>query len=99
MRIVGFEENGALHLGLAAGEEVIDLQAVDKALPGDLGELLRETGGDLSSLRDTAKRASASARRPIKGLKFALPVARPGKVISLGLNYLEHVREGAQRDN
>jgi 2-keto-4-pentenoate hydratase/2-oxohepta-3-ene-1,7-dioic acid hydratase in catechol pathway len=99
MRIVGFEGNGALHLGLAAGEEVIDLQAVDKALPGDLGELLRETGGDLSSLRDTAKRASASARRPIKGLKFALPVARPGKVICLGLNYLEHVREGAQRDN
>ncbi len=26
-------------------------------------------------------------------------VARPGKIICLGLNYLEHVKEGAQRDN
>ena len=28
-----------------------------------------------------------------------MPVARPGKVICLGLNYLEHVKEGGQRDN
>ena len=26
-------------------------------------------------------------------------MARPGKIICLGLNYLEHVKEGAQRDN
>jgi hypothetical protein len=30
MKIVGFEGNGALLLGVVDGEEVIDLQAVDK---------------------------------------------------------------------
>jgi 2-keto-4-pentenoate hydratase/2-oxohepta-3-ene-1,7-dioic acid hydratase in catechol pathway len=99
MKIAGFEADGELHLGLVEGEEVIDLQAVDKSIPIDLGEVLRRNSGDLSSLREAAKRASASARRPLKGLKFGLPVARPGKVICLGLNYLEHVKEGSQRDN
>ena len=99
MKIIGFEDNGALHLGVVEGDQVIDLQAVDKGLPGDLGEVLRKSNGDLSALKDAAKRAPASARRPLKGIKFGLPVARPGKVICLGLNYLEHVKEGSQRDN
>jgi acylpyruvate hydrolase len=99
MKIIGFEANGALHLGVVEGDQVIDLQAVDKGLPGDLGEVLRKSNGDLSVLTDTAKRAPASARRPLNGVKFGLPVARPGKVICLGLNYLEHVKEGSQRDN
>ena len=41
MKIVGFEANGALHLGVVEGDQVIDLQAVDKAIPGDLGECLQ----------------------------------------------------------
>jgi acylpyruvate hydrolase len=99
MKIVGFEANGGLHLGVVEGDEVIDLQAVDNRVSSDLGELLRRSDGGLSPLRDLVKRAGASARRPLKGLKFGLPVARPGKVICLGLNYLEHVKEGSQRDN
>ena len=99
MKIVGFEANGGLRLGVVEGDQVIDLQAVDSAIPGDLGEVLRRGDGELSALKDAARRAGASARRPLAALKFGLPVARPGKVICLGLNYLEHVKEGSQRDN
>jgi 2-keto-4-pentenoate hydratase/2-oxohepta-3-ene-1,7-dioic acid hydratase in catechol pathway len=99
MKIVGFEANGGLHLGVVEGDQVIDLQAVDKSIPSDLGECLRRNNGDLSALKDAAKRAPASAHRPLKGLKYALPVTTPGKVICLGLNYLDHVKEGSQRDN
>src|SRR5450432_2304250 len=99
MKIVGFHTNEGLRLGVIEGEEVIDLQAVDKSAPSDLGEWLRRDNGDLSPLKDLARRAPASARRPLKGLKFALPVARPGKIICLGLNYLDHVKEGPQKDN
>ena len=96
MKIVGFEGNGGLHLGVVDGDAVIDLQAGDGTMPGDLGEVLRRSSGDLSPLREASKRAPPGARRPLKGLKFGLPVARPGKVICLGLNYLEHVKEGSQ---
>lgn len=99
MKIVGFEAEGQLRLGVVEGEEVIDLQKVDPGLPGNLADVLAKTGGDLKPLGDLARKAPAAARRPLKGLKFGLPVARPGKIICLGLNYLEHVKEGSQRDN
>jgi len=99
MKIVGFEANNALRLGVIEGDEVIDLQAADAQAPNDLGEWLRRGNGDLKPLADLAKKAPASARRPLKGLKYALPVARPGKILCLGLNYLDHVKEGPQRDN
>ena len=99
MKIVGFEAEGGLRVGVVEGDHVIDLQAVDPKVPADLGAVLAASNGDLKSLGDIAKRAPASAHRPLKGLKFGLPVARPGKILCLGLNYLEHVKEGSQRDN
>jgi 2-keto-4-pentenoate hydratase/2-oxohepta-3-ene-1,7-dioic acid hydratase in catechol pathway len=99
MKIVGFEANNNLRLGVVEGETVIDLQAVDANLPADLGEVLRRGNGDLKPIADLAKKAPANARRPLAGLKYALPVARPGKIICLGLNYLDHVKEGPQKDN
>src|SRR5256885_1367702 len=99
MKVVGFEADGGLRLGIVEGDQVIDLQAVDATLPANLGDTLAANNGDLKPLADLAKRAPASARRPLKGLKFGLPVARPGKILCLGLNYLEHVKEGSQRDN
>jgi 2-keto-4-pentenoate hydratase/2-oxohepta-3-ene-1,7-dioic acid hydratase in catechol pathway len=99
MKIVGFEAEGGLRLGVVEGDQVIDLQAVDSKVPADLGAVLAANNGDLKPLGDVAKRAPASARRPLKGLKFGLPVARPGKILCLGLNYLDHVKEGPNRDN
>ncbi len=99
MKIVGFEVEGSLRLGVVEGDQVIDLQAVDAKLPGDLAAVLAANKGDLKPLGELARRAPASARRPLKGLKFGLPVAKPGKIICLGLNYLDHVKEGPNRDN
>ncbi len=99
MKIVSFESPSGLRLGVVEGDQVVDLQAADPKVPNELGALLAATKGDLSSVKDAAKRAPASARQPLKGIKYALPVARPGKIICLGLNYLEHVKEGSQRDN
>lgn len=99
MKIVSFEANNLLRLGVIEGDRVIDLQAADPALPTDLGEVLRRAHGDLTQLGDFARKVSASARRPLAGLKYGLPVAHPGKIVCLGLNYLDHVKEGPQRDN
>ena len=99
MKIVSFEANNGVRLGVVEGDSVIDLQAVDASIPGDLGDYLRVNNGDLTPLAALAAKAPASARRPLSGLKFALPVTRPGKIICLGLNYLDHVKEGPQKDN
>ena len=99
MKFVGFEANNGLHLGVVEGDSVIDLQAADANAPNELGEALRRGNGDLKPLADLAKIAKPEARRPLAGLKYALPVARPGKIVCLGLNYLDHVKEGPMRDN
>jgi len=99
MKVVGFEAEGGLRLGIVEGDQVVDLQAVDSRVPADLGAALAAHDGDLEPLAAIAKRAPASARRPLRGLRFGLPVARPGKILCLGLNYLDHVKEGPNRDN
>jgi 2-keto-4-pentenoate hydratase/2-oxohepta-3-ene-1,7-dioic acid hydratase in catechol pathway len=97
LKIVGFEKNGALRLGVVDGESVIDLQAADPRVPSDLGRWLAENDGDLKPLGDVAKRAPSSARLLLASIRFALPVARPGKIVCLGLNYLEHAKEGGHQ--
>ena len=99
MKIVGFETDAGPRLGVVEQDQVIDLQAVDAKTPTDLGALLAQTNGDLQAVRDLAAKANAAARRPLQGLRFALPVAKPGKIVCLGLNYMDHVKEGPQRDN
>lgn len=99
MKLVGFIAEGGPRLGVVEGERLIDLNAVDNRLPGDLAAVLAANDGDLAPLTALASRAPASAYRPLEGITYALPVARPGKIICLGLNYLEHVKEGPQRDN
>ncbi len=99
MKFVSFESNNGSRLGVVEGDTVVDLKAIDAKAPGDLGDALRLGNGDLKPFADLAKKAPAAAHIPLAGLKFALPVARPGKIICLGLNYLEHVKEGPNRDN
>ena len=97
MKIVGFASDSGPRLGLIEGEEVVDLCAADPRVPGDLGSWLVAHDGDLAPLAAIAARAPAAARRPLAGLAFGLPVARPGKIICLGLNYLEHAKEGGHQ--
>jgi acylpyruvate hydrolase len=99
MKIVAFEGQGGPRIGVVDGDQVIDLQAAEPRIPNDLGEWLAKTNGDTVELGVLAKRAPASARKPLSSITYALPVGRPGKIICLGLNYLEHVKEGSQRDN
>jgi acylpyruvate hydrolase len=94
MKIAGFETESGVRLGVIVGETVVDLQAVDSRIPSDLAVWLAANEGDLTPLAALARSAPAAAHRPLAGLTFALPVARPGKIVCLGLNYLEHAKEG-----
>lgn len=98
MKIVNFQSSNGVRMGVVDGDTVVDVHAADNKMPTELGAFLR-AGGDMAALADVVKKAPASARVPLAGIKFALPVENPGKVICLGLNYLDHVKEGPQKDN
>ena len=99
MKIVAFEAQGGPRIGIVEDDQVVDLQAAEPRVPNDLGAWFAKTNGDTLELGAIAKRAPANARKPLASITHALPVGRPGKIICLGLNYLEHVKEGSQRDN
>jgi acylpyruvate hydrolase len=95
MKLVGFRLNGEDRLGYVIGDEVADLTAVDTDLSTDMSRLLGRCDGDLAFMREVADKANI--RYPIENLDFTLPNARPGKIICLGLNYLEHAKEGGHK--
>jgi 2-keto-4-pentenoate hydratase/2-oxohepta-3-ene-1,7-dioic acid hydratase in catechol pathway len=92
MRIVSFAGPDGPRLGVAEGDHVVDLSAVDPAAPRDLREVLRD--GRLPELERLVVGATTGAQRPLDELQLRLPVPCPGKVFCLGLNYRDHVDEG-----
>ncbi len=87
MRLVTFEQGGP-RVGLVDGDSVIDLSGTE--LPRDI------VGVALAGERAAAaaKAAGAGARRKLADVKLLPVVPRPGKIVCLGLNYVDHAAEG-----
>lgn len=67
----------------------------------DLTANIPEVGNDLSGLaadpalrKKVASATDLGAVVPLGNIVPALPLARPGSIICLGLNYVEHIKEG-----
>ena len=93
MRFVTFEHGEEHHIGAIVGDNVVDLNLAEPRLPKGLGAYLRG-GGTLIDLAALAKSAKPLHGRPLSVIAHGLPVNDPGKIFCLGLNYLEHVKEG-----
>lgn len=71
------------------GRMAVDLTAADPRVGSDLMELARNP-----ALGTEAMAAAGPARIDPDAITPALPIAAPGKVMCLGLNYAEHAAEG-----
>jgi acylpyruvate hydrolase len=94
MRLVAFDDGGATRLGVLQGEAVVDLARAAPELPRDLLGLIRQGTSAFGAAAEAARKAKAEATRPLSGLRFRLPVENAGKIICLGLNYVDHAAEG-----
>ena len=75
-------------LGVVGDEEVV-------LIPGRSLQDVAGAGPDaLAALADAARTAPAAARRPLAQATPALPIARPGKFLCMGLNFTDHAKEG-----
>ena len=99
MKLVAFEEAGAARLGVLRdnNSEIIDLALAAPSLPRELTGLIALGDAGFAAAREAAAKAPAGSVKPLKGLKFALPVANPSKIICLGLNYADHAAEGGNK--
>ena len=78
MKLVTFEIDGRARPGFVKGDEIIDLSAV---------------APDLRSLLESGKLHNLPSGKatPMKGAKLRAPIQNPGMVLSVGMNYHEHL--------
>jgi 2-keto-4-pentenoate hydratase/2-oxohepta-3-ene-1,7-dioic acid hydratase in catechol pathway len=92
MKLVTYSHAGRTAIGAVDGDDVVDLQSADAAIPGDMIALL--DGGD--AMLERAKRALTSGKRvPLADVTLEAPI-RPRKALAIGLNYRDHAIEGGQ---
>lgn len=72
------------------GEAAVDLTAALPAIGADLGALI----ADEALMAAAALAADGAAAVPLAAVTPALPLASPPTIFCLGLNYIDHVREG-----
>ncbi len=100
MRLATFIQDGQWRLGGILGDQIIDLAAAHDArlggyhIPTDMRSLL-EAGPDAweEVARTLALSDLDTFARPLAGVKLAAPIPNPSKVVAVGQNYLDHVRE------
>lgn len=92
MRLVSFNAADGPRIGVVSDGVVIDLSAVDGSAPRDIQTVIKNA--EFETIRRIADQADASAHLEFEDLDFNMPIASPGKILCLGLNYMEHVNEG-----
>jgi 2-keto-4-pentenoate hydratase/2-oxohepta-3-ene-1,7-dioic acid hydratase in catechol pathway len=90
MKLATFTHGGSTRIGVAEGDEMIDLAEAAPALPREMISFL-EAG---SEAMEAARAAIATgARIPLADVRLEAPIARPPKFLAVGLNYADHVAE------
>lgn len=98
MRLVSFARNDGPGLGVRLGDVLIDLSQVDASLPADMIAFL--AGGDeaAAAVREAVDNAPAKAQMRFSAAKLLPVVPRPGKIVCVGLNYVDHAVEISPRN-
>ncbi len=90
MKLAAYIDDGERHLGLVVGDGLIDLDRYVPDALGDMAALIE----DFAALRPALEEAArAQPDRPLSNVKLTRPIARPGKILAIGLNYLDHIEE------
>jgi len=99
MKIARFEHESKTDYGFVVGGMVVPHSKIGVELPETLDELLMSGNLVNQTFLSRLERAAAAAkdRLLLKKVRLLHPVERPGKIICLGRNYLEHVIEGGNK--
>lgn len=93
MRFATISRQGQPTLAAYDGNTLIDLSLADPTLPPTLQALLTVGPEGLSRVNRAVAQAPAAARLDLYTVAFLPPIANPGKIICLGLNYNDHAAE------
>ena len=90
MRLISFTESLNTRIGLLQGDHIIDLSQVAPSLPKDMLSFLEAGDG---AMLQAAQHTSASRHYSALDVAIEAPLARPPKILAIGLNYRAHAEE------
>jgi len=89
LHLVMFMKDKQARAGVIDGEDIVDINANDRSLPPSLKGILE--AGALARVKKLLK--SRKHRTPRRRAKLLPPISNPGLLLSVGMNYHEHLRE------
>lgn len=95
MKIVRYEDKGVAKLGAVSGQGVVELTRRFSSLADSAIDLIRQWPNLRSDVEKTVAHDAADVA--LTDVRLLAPIARPGKIMAIGLNYADHVRETGQK--
>ena len=92
MRLLAFTKDHQPRIGALTDAGVIDLSLVDATAPTDLGAVIK--AGKLADIAAILAHTDGAVHHQLNELDLQVPIATPGKILCLGLNYMDHIAEG-----
>ena len=94
MKLLSLEMASTPTWGVQVGAGVVPRAQLGDELPAGLVAFIERCAQQPTLMRDVAARAAKQAALPLAGLKLLPAVPQPGKIICLGVNYIDHAKEG-----
>src|SRR3954469_21671325 len=89
MHLVMYMKGKEARAGVLDGDDIIDINACDRSLPSTIKGILEANA--LPRVRKLLK--SKKNRTPLRRAKLLPPIANPSLLLSVGMNYHEHLKE------
>ena len=89
MHLVMFMKDKQPRAGVIDGEDIVDINANDRSLPPTIKGILEANG--ISRVKKIIQ--SKKHRVPRRRAKLLPPISNPGLLLSVGMNYHEHLKE------
>jgi len=94
MKLATFIKDTAPELGIVLDSRVVSISRAAPRLAGDMVALIRTWPESERELRRIA--AESTHAFSLSDVHLKAPIARPGKIMAIGLNYADHIAESGQ---
>ena len=95
MKLVRYEDRSGVKLGAVKGEGIVDLSTPMPSVSDNMIDLISRWTNLRADAELIVNEAAVDAR--LADVRLLAPIARPGKVMAIGLNYADHIRETGQK--